>query len=207
MAAPLQFYDPKAPPRLKRALRAPAPQIVFFDTPDGTTLRLTRYVDPANKNARPVLLIHGSGVSSRMFSTDLIATNLVEYLCAADYDVWLVDLRVSIEMPSVMVPTNVDKVAREDIPAAVAKIREVTGAAEIQVLGHCMGGVALSMSLLDGLEGVRSAVISQVSTQPGAGHAAKNQGRPAYPRHHEASRRTRPHCLHAGRIVARQSAR
>jgi cholesterol oxidase len=164
VAAPLQFYDPKAPARLKRALRAPAPQMFFFDTPDGTTLRLTRYVDPARQNARPVLLIHGSGVSSRMFSTDLIATNLVEYLCAADFDVWLVDLRVSIEMPSVLVPTNVDKVAREDIPAAVARIREVTGADRIQVLGHCMGGVALSMSLLHGLDGVRSAVISQVST-------------------------------------------
>ncbi|MGF6574348.1 cholesterol oxidase [Paraburkholderia sp. GAS333] len=164
VAAPLEFFDPDAPPRLKRALRAPAPQMFFFDTPDGTKLRLTRYVDPAKKNARPVLLIHGSGVSSRMYSTDLIATNLVEYLCAADYDVWLVDLRVSIEMPSVLVPTNVDKVAREDIPAAVARIREVTGAANIQALGHCMGGVALSMSLLYGLEGVRSAVISQVST-------------------------------------------
>ncbi|MGF6774370.1 cholesterol oxidase [Paraburkholderia sp. GAS199] len=166
VAAPLHFFDPKAAPRLKRALRAPAPQVFFFDTPDKTHLRLTRYVDAANKAARPLLLIHGSGVSSRIFSTDLIATNLVEYLCAAGYDVWLVDLRVSIEMPSVMVPTNVDKVAREDIPAAVAKIREVTGAPAIQALGHCMGGLALSMSLLSGLEGIRSAVISQVSTHP-----------------------------------------
>jgi cholesterol oxidase len=153
-------------PRLKRALRAPAPQVFFFDTPDQTRLRLTRYVDSANKAARPLLLIHGSGVSSRIFSTDLIATNLVEYLCAAGYDVWLVDLRVSIEMPSVLVPTTVDKVAREDIPAAVAKVRELTGAPNIQVLGHCLGGLALSMSLLSGLEGVRSAVISQVSAHP-----------------------------------------
>ncbi|SIT45256.1 conserved hypothetical protein [Paraburkholderia ribeironis] len=173
VASPLQFVDPKAQPRLKRALRAPAPQIVFFDTPDGTRLRLTRYVDPANKAARPVLLIHGSGVSSRIYSTDLIATNMVEYLSAAGYDVWLVDLRVSIEMPSVMVPTNVDKVAREDIPAAVAKIREVTGAAEIQALGHCLGGLSLSMSLLSGLKGVRSAVISQVSAHPVPGTLEK----------------------------------
>jgi cholesterol oxidase len=173
VAAPLQFCDSQTPPRLKRALRAPAPQLFFFATPDGTTLRLTRYVDPANKTARPVMLIHGSGVSSRIFSTDLISTNLVEYLCAANYDVWLVDLRVSIEMPSVLVPTNVDKVAREDIPAAVAKIREVTGAVNIQVLGHCMGGLALSMSLLYGLEGVRSAVISQVSTNPVPGTLEK----------------------------------
>lgn len=166
VAAPLQYYDPQVKPRLKRALRAPAPQLVFFDTPDGTTLRLTRYHDTARKAVRPLLLIHGSGVSSRIYSTDLIATNLVEYLCAAGYDVWLVDLRVSIEMPSVFVPTNVDKVAREDIPAAVARIRELTGADTIQVLGHCLGGLALSMSLLYGLEGVRSAVISQVSTYP-----------------------------------------
>jgi cholesterol oxidase len=173
VAAPLQFFDPKATPRLKRALRAPAPQTFFFDTPDGTTLRLTRYVDPARKTTRPVLLIHGSGVSSRIFSTDLIATNMVEYLCAASFDVWLVDLRVSIEMPSVLVPTNVDKVAREDIPAAVAKIRELTGAPQIQVVGHCLGGLALSMSLLSGLEGVRSAVISQVSTHPVPGTLQK----------------------------------
>ncbi|HZZ12595.1 MAG TPA: alpha/beta fold hydrolase [Paraburkholderia sp.] len=163
VAAPLQYFDPKAPPRLKRVLRAPAPQVVFFDTPDGTHLRLTRYVDAANKAARPLLLIHGSGVSSRIFSTDLISTNLVEFLCAAGYDVWLVDLRVSIEMPSVMVPTNVDKVAREDIPSAVARIREITGAEKIQVVAHCMGAVALTMALLSGLEGIRSAVISQVS--------------------------------------------
>ncbi|HEX7935422.1 MAG TPA: alpha/beta fold hydrolase [Paraburkholderia sp.] len=173
VAAPLQYYDPKASPRLKRALRAPAPQVFFFDTADGTRLRLTRYVDPARKHARPVLLIHGSGVSSRIFSTDLIGTNLVEYLCAAAYDVWLVDLRVSIEMPSVMKPTNVDKVALEDIPAAVAKIREITGAADIQALGHCMGGLALSMSLLAGLEGVRSAVISQVAAHPVPGTLGK----------------------------------
>jgi cholesterol oxidase len=173
VAGPLQYFDPKTTPRLKRALRAPAPQIFFFDTPDGTTLRLTRYVDPARKTARPVLLIHGSGVSSRIYSTDLIATNMVEYLCAAGYDVWLVDLRVSIEMPSVLVPTNVDKVAREDIPAAVAKIRELTGAQQIQAVGHCLGGLALSMSLLSGLEGVRSAVISQVSTHPVPGTLQK----------------------------------
>ncbi|WGS53626.1 GMC oxidoreductase [Paraburkholderia sp. D15] len=174
VAAPLQFVETTATPRIKRALRAPAPQTTYFDTPDGTTLRLTRYADPAAaKPLRPLLMIHGSGVSSRIFSTDLIATNLVEYLCACGYDVWLVDLRVSIELPSVLVPANVDEVAREDIPAAVAKVRELTGAAQIQVLGHCMGGLALSMSLLAGLQGVRSALISQVAAHPVPGTLQK----------------------------------
>ncbi|MFP3558290.1 alpha/beta fold hydrolase [Paraburkholderia sp. SIMBA_049] len=163
VAAPLQYFDPDAPPRVRRALRAPAPQITYFNTEDGKTLRLARY---HGGNKGPLLLIHGSGVSSRIFSTDLVGTNLVEFLCAAHYDVWLVDLRVSIELPSATERTTADEIARYDIPAAVAKVRELTGVDGIQVIGHCLGGLALSMSLMSGLKGVRSAVMSQVSAHP-----------------------------------------
>ncbi|GJH04513.1 alpha/beta fold hydrolase [Paraburkholderia terrae] len=163
VAAPLQYFNPDAPPRVRRALRAPAPQITYFNTDDGKTLRLARY---HGGNKGPLLLIHGSGVSSRIFSTDLIGTNLVEFLCAAHYDVWLVDLRVSIELPTATERTTADEIARYDIPAAVAKVRELTGTDGIQVIGHCLGGLALSMSLMSGLKGVRSAVMSQVSAHP-----------------------------------------
>jgi cholesterol oxidase len=163
VAAPLQYLDPDAPPRRRRTLRAPAPQITYFDTEDGKTLRLARY---HGGDKGPLLLIHGSGVSSRIFSTDLIGTNLVEFLCAAHYDVWLVDLRVSIELPSATERTTADDIARYDIPAAVAKVRELTGADQIQVFGHCLGALAFSMSLMSGLKGVRSAVLSQVSAHP-----------------------------------------
>ncbi|HEY3596193.1 MAG TPA: alpha/beta fold hydrolase [Paraburkholderia sp.] len=162
VAAPLQFADPGATPRLRRALRAPAPQVSYFATPapDSKTLRLTRY---HGGSKGPVLLVHGSGVSSRIFSTDLIGTNLVEFLCAAQYDVWLIDLRISIELPSATDPTTADAIARYDIPAAVAKVRELTGAQDIQVVAHCLGAVTTTMSLLSGLRGVRSVLLSQVS--------------------------------------------
>jgi cholesterol oxidase len=166
VAAPLQFLSPDAAaPRLKRALRAPAPELTWFNTPepDSKTLRLTRY-QAGNKG--PVLLIHGSGVSSRIFATDLVGTNLVEFLCAAGYDVWHVDLRMSIELPSALEPTTADAIAREDIPAAVAQIRQRTGADQIQVVAHCFGALAFTMSLLSGLKGVRSALLSQVSAHP-----------------------------------------
>jgi len=166
VAAPLQFLSTDAAaPRLKRALRAPAPELTWFNTPEppSKTLKLTRY-HAGDKG--PVLLIHGSGVSSRIFATDLVETNLVEFMCAAGYDVWLVDLRVSIELPSALEPTTADAIAREDIPAAVAKVRQLTGAAQIQVVAHCFGAVAFSMSLLSGLTGVRSALLSQVSAHP-----------------------------------------
>jgi cholesterol oxidase len=162
VAAPLQYFDGDASPRLKRSLRAPAPELSWFNTPgpDSKTLKLTRY-HAGDKG--PVLLIHGSGVSSRIFATDLIDTNLVEFLCAAGYDVWLVDLRVSVELPSALEPTTADAIAREDIPAAVAQVRHITGAEQIQVVAHCFGAVAFTMALLSGLTGVRSALLSQVS--------------------------------------------
>lgn len=170
VAAPLQYFDPDAPLRARRALRAPAPEITFFKTGDDKTLKLTRY---RGGDKGPVLLIHGSGVSSRIFSTDLVATNLVEYLCAANYDVWLIDLRVSIELPSAAESTTADLVAREDIPAAVAKVLELTGAPDLQVVAHCLGALTLSMSLMLGLSGVRSAVLSQVSAHPVPGELQK----------------------------------
>jgi cholesterol oxidase len=162
VAAPLQFADQDVTPRVRRALRTPAPQVTYFNAaaPDNKTLRLTRY---HGGTKGPVLLVHGSGVSSRIFSTDLIETNLVEFLCAAAFDVWLVDLRVSIELPSATEPTTADAIARYDLPAAVAKVRELSGAKDIQVVAHCLGAVVTTMALLSGLQGVRSVVLSQVS--------------------------------------------
>ena len=56
-------------------------------------------------------------------------------------------------------------VAKYDHPAAVAKVREITGAKDIQVVAHCLGSLTFFMSMLGGwLQGVRSAVSSQVAT-------------------------------------------
>ncbi|WP_206995488.1 alpha/beta fold hydrolase [Trinickia mobilis] len=160
IAAPLQFADPDVRARERRRLNAPAPDTHYFRTQDGKTLRLTRY---RAGNKGPLLLIHGSGVSSAIFTTDMIDTNLLEHLCAGGYDVWLVDLRVSIALPSAAEPTTADAIAAYDIPAAVAKVCELSGAASIHVIAHCLGAVTLTMALLSGLTRVRSAVLSQVS--------------------------------------------
>ncbi|MGH9345561.1 MAG: choline dehydrogenase, partial [Terriglobia bacterium] len=51
-----------------------------------------------------------------------------------------------------------------DYPAAVEKVRELTGAASVQMVVHCFGSVSFFMAMLRGLQGVRSAVCSQVAT-------------------------------------------
>lgn len=159
------FYDPRAavsrPPRKKRPLRTEPPEVYGVDTADGVQLRLTRY---RGGGKGPVMLVHGLGVASSIFSTDMIDTNLVEYLYGHGYDVWLLDYRVSILLPSATRPSNGDQVARYDYPAAVDRIRAVTGAHSIQALVHCYGGATFFMSMLNGLQGIRSIVCSQVAT-------------------------------------------
>ena len=154
------LFDPNAPPRAKRPLRVGPPEVYPFKAADGVELRLTRY---RGGPKGPVMLSHGLGVSSLIFSIDTIETNLLEYLYAGGYDVWLLDYRASIALPASALQSNGDQVAKLDYPAAVAEIRRVTGAASIQAVVHCYGASTFTMAMLAGLEGVRSIVISQIS--------------------------------------------
>lgn len=153
-------FNPAAPPRKRRPLRLDAPTVHAVTTADGTQLRLTRY---RGGGKGPVLLTHGLGVSSRIFTLDTIETNLTEYLFAHGYDVWLLDYRASIDLPAATAPSTADDIAAQDYPAAVAAVRSLTGAADIQMVAHCFGGVTCCMALLQGLTGVRAVVFSQIA--------------------------------------------
>ncbi len=157
------YFNPDATPRKKRPLRVSAPEIYEFETEDNINLRLTRY---QGGSKGPVILSHGLGVSSRIFSMDTCETNLLEYLFAHNYDVWLLDFRASIELPAaVNTQFSADEIARYDYPAAVSTVRQITKAKTVQMVVHCFGSTAWTMSMLGGwLKNVRSAVVSQVST-------------------------------------------
>lgn len=155
-----KYFNPDAPPRLKRPLDAPTPAVHFFPTEDGVELRLTRY-QAGSKG--PVMLVHGLGVGSNIFSTDTIQTNLLEYLCKHDYDVWLLDFRVSILLPASKKEWNGDQIAQYDFKAAIAQIQQETQAKDVQCVVHCYGATTFFMSLLAGLQGVRSVVCSQIA--------------------------------------------
>jgi cholesterol oxidase len=157
--AGLSAFDPNAPPRLKRPLRAGAPELHPFVTSDGVTLQLARY---RGGGKGPVILAHGLGVSSGIFSTDTIDTTLLEFLFEKNYDVWLLDFRDSISLDASKQPSDGDVVARIDYPAAVGKVRAVTGAPSVQFVVHCWGATTFFMAMLAGLQGVRSIVSSQI---------------------------------------------
>lgn len=154
-------FNPDAPPRKKRPLRVGAPSVYPFKTDDDVTLRLTRY---QGGSKGPVMLVHGLGVASSIFSTDTIPTNMLEYLYAHDYDIWLLDFRVSIELPAAEHQSTGDQIAKYDFPAAVKVIKQQTACETIQAVVHCYGATTFFMSLLAGLKDIRSIVCSQIAT-------------------------------------------
>lgn len=157
--APPDLFDPGSP-RRRRQLRVGQPEIHGFETSDGKALRLTRY---RGGDKGPVILSHGLGVSSLIFAIDTIETNLLEALYAAGYDCWLLDYRASIDLPYTAEQFTADDVADFDYPAAIAKVLEVTGKPSLQFVGHCYGAMTFAMAMLGGLQGVRSAVVSQIA--------------------------------------------
>ena len=157
---PPERFDAFAP-RKKRALRTPLPEVIPFQTPDGKTLRLTRY---KGGDKGPLMFAHGLGVSSKIFSIDTIETNLLEYMVGAGYDCWLLDFRASTDLPHAHERWTGDEVATLDYPTAVNVVCQHTGKSSVQMMAHCFGSTTFFMAMLAGLNGVRSAVCSQIAT-------------------------------------------
>jgi cholesterol oxidase len=152
--------DPDAPPRKQRELRVEPPEVEFESTADGARIKLTRF-EGGEKG--PVLCAHGLGTSGSVFTLDTIDTNLVEFLALQGYDVWLLDWRGSIDLPTFRAAFTLDDVARNDWPAAVEAVRAATRASEVQVVADGVGSLGLFAALLSGLDGVSSAVALQAA--------------------------------------------
>ena len=122
------------PPRRKRRLDLvhcdDKPEVHRIITADMRTLYMTRY---HGGTKGPVLLIHGLGCSSGIFTLDTIRENLVEHLVRRKYDVWLADWRASACSRYVSSECSLDDVIKFDVPAFVAKIFDVTEKISLQV--------------------------------------------------------------------------
>jgi pimeloyl-ACP methyl ester carboxylesterase len=149
--------------RARRELRLPEPEEHLFRTGDGVELRLTRY-QAGTKG--PVIIAPGFGTSRDAWTIDTVETNLPEFLAEHGYDMWLLDYRASPAIEASKLDYSIDEIATQDWPAAVATVREHTGSETVQVTAHCVGSMSFQMSLLNGLEGVRSGICSCLGVFP-----------------------------------------
>ncbi|WP_228566917.1 alpha/beta fold hydrolase [Nocardia sp. SYP-A9097] len=130
---------------------------------DGVVLTLRRVRATSGREPGPaVLLLHGHTASSDMFLLPEIR-NIAEVLIDNGYEPWLLDWRGSCRLPYNENGTrfSYDDVALYDIPAAVAHIRERIGARPLLVVAHCIGALALSMSMTAGLVPGLAGVVAQ----------------------------------------------
>ncbi len=147
-----------------RKLDAPALERHDFKALDGKTELLVHRCKAGTKG--PLIMAPGTAMSGLSYCIDTVDQNLVEYLAAEGYDMWLFDWRTSPELPSHKTQYTLDDVARHDWPAVVKLVRDATDSETVQVFAHCLGSTSFSMSLMRGYqprEQVQSFVASQVS--------------------------------------------
>lgn len=162
-AATTASTSPAPPISSRRIPRLPAAQVFPLDLAHGVVLRLTRY-QAGSKG--PVILAAGVAMRASSWTVTTTSESLAEALCAQGYDVWLFDYRGSPDAVGSQQSFCIDDIARTDWPAAVDFVRRATRADTVQVVGHCVGSMSVLMALLDGLQGVRSVVSSQVTLHP-----------------------------------------
>lgn len=122
--------------------------------------RLIRYQPASGDLARrkSLLLIHGLAHSSRVFWTDTIECNFVQYFLGLNYDVWILDHRVSANYVRSLTKEHTwDDIANIDIPWAVeTAFRRINQDAEpgaargIHLFAHCIGAGAAAIAVLQG---------------------------------------------------------
>jgi cholesterol oxidase len=132
----------------------------MFKADDGVELRLVRF---KGGSKGPIVCAPGFSNSTLAFTLDAVEPNFAEFFAAHEYDTWLFDYRASPALPACHTQFTLDDIARRDWPAAVATVRQVTGAADVQIVGHCVGSLSTYMALLSGMTGVRQFVSSQLT--------------------------------------------
>lgn len=144
-------------------------------TADGWNLGLYRY--RARGTPRPVPVLCSHGMAGTRLIYDLHPNySLARFLAASGFDTWLVDLRGRQRSwpdggndPSLQ--WSFDDFVDRDLPAAVARVCEISGATEVFWIGMEMSGQALYAAAIAGTAaGVRAAVTcgSPVRTPPSA---------------------------------------
>ena len=133
---------------------SPEPTLHFATTRDGWRIALHHRPPLDGAHDTPVLLCHGMG--SNRFNMDGPArASLARHLCGAGYDVWILEMRGAgrshrplLRFPRARYAWTFEDYVQHDVPAALHRVRELTGAPRILWVGHSLGGMVAYASLM-----------------------------------------------------------
>ena len=109
---------------VRRPLTCQPLERIDFAALDGGALRLHR---TKNGDRGPIILSPGTAMTSLTYCVDSVPQNIVEFLAARHFDIWLFDWRTSPLLDSHQRPYTLDDVARYDWPAAIAQVTATDG--------------------------------------------------------------------------------
>ncbi len=112
--------------------------------------------------AKTIVLLNGFLLSTKAFVAEELETrggSLATTLHKAGWDVWLFEYRASPLLDASAINSNIDDIAKFDIPIAINTIIETVSSeqsldpekTQLFAYSRCVGSAALSMSLLSGL--------------------------------------------------------
>lgn len=124
--------------------------VEWAETEDGWALSLHRYLPRGALRGQPVILCHGLGANR--FNLDFDEEySLARFLRARGFDVFVLELRgcgLSHWTRGGRAPAwNFDDFVAHDVPAAIARVRALTGAATVDWVGHSQGGMVMYAAL------------------------------------------------------------
>jgi len=134
-------------------------------TKDNWTLALQRYYQKGHvKYKNPVILCHGMGYNAEFWDIGK-KRSFAKYLADRGFDVWSVSLRgggkssktgllafrellslrpddlSNVSLSTSKLNWNIDDYIRYDVPATIAKVKEVTGEPQVDWIGHSLGSM------------------------------------------------------------------
>jgi len=148
---------------LRRELQFPPLERIDFAAGDGNAL-IMHHTSGGTRG--PVVLTPGTAMTGLSYCIDSVPQNLIEFLVARGFDVWLFDWRTSPLLAAHEQPYTLDDVAHYDWPAAIAEVRRRTGRDRVSVMAHCLSSPCFLLSLVRGYmpaQHIRSFVASQVA--------------------------------------------
>jgi cholesterol oxidase len=147
----------------RRELRFPPLQRIDLAAGDGKALVMHH---TSGGTRGPVVLTPGTAMTALSYCIDSVPQNLIEFLVARGFDVWMFDWRTSPLLAAHEQPYTLDDVAHYDWPAAIAEVRRRTGRDRVSVMAHCLSSPCFLLSLVRGYmppQYIRSFVASQVA--------------------------------------------
>ena len=123
-------------------------------TRDEVEISLVRYRAQGTPTGLPVLMCHGISANDR--NMDLDETHsMARWFAAHGREAWTMSLRGTGGSGNPD-DNTFDDFWEHDLPTAIAKVREVSGAAEVDYVGHSMGGMIVYAYLAEGGRGLHA---------------------------------------------------